>query len=84
VITASITLASGGGAGGISANCPSGYYAMGGGAESMTKLPSGLNMYASNPNYNAASGPIGWYANATNNTNQDIQLKSYVICVPKS
>jgi hypothetical protein len=56
---------------------------MGGGAESMTKLPSGLNMYASNPNYSTGGGPIGWYANGTNNTVNDIQLKAYVICVPK-
>jgi hypothetical protein len=50
----------------------------------MTKLPAGLDILASNPNYSAASGPVGWYANGTNNTSQDIQLKSYVICMPKS
>jgi hypothetical protein len=83
VITNSITLSAGNG-GGVSANCPAGYYAIGGGAESMTKLPTGIDILATNPVYSAGSAPSGWYANGTNRATTDIQLKSYVICMPSS
>jgi hypothetical protein len=58
--------------------------AMGGGAESMTKLPNGLDILASNPVYTAGNPATGWYANAKNNTDTAITLTSYVICMPRA
>jgi hypothetical protein len=57
--------------------------AMSGGIESITKLPAGLTLLASNPVYTAGSAPTGWYANATNNTTSDLVLMSYAVCMPK-
>jgi hypothetical protein len=58
--------------------------ALGGGAESMTKLPNGLDILASNPVYTTGSPATGWYANAKNNTDAAITLTSYAICVPRT
>jgi hypothetical protein len=58
--------------------------AIGGGAESMTKLPMGLDILATNPVYATGSPPTGWYANGFNTTSNPITLTSYVICMPKS
>jgi hypothetical protein len=80
VVTATISLPSGQG-GGVSAVCPSGTVAVGGGAESMTKLPAGLTLLASNPVYTAGNPPTGWYANATNTTSNPLVLTSYAICM---
>jgi hypothetical protein len=66
----------------VSAVCPSGSIATGGGAESMTKLPAGLTLLASNPVYATGAAPTGWYANATNNTSGALTLTSYAICMP--
>jgi hypothetical protein len=66
----------------LSANCPAGYYAIGGGVESMTKLPTGLDIKATNPIYTAASGPTGWYGNAKNNTSDSLTFTTYVLCMP--
>jgi hypothetical protein len=56
--------------------------AIGGGAESMTKLPAGLEIVATNPVYTAGNPPTGWYANGFNNTSGAITLTSYVVCMP--
>jgi hypothetical protein len=83
VVTNSVSIAAGKGAG-VTASCPTGYLATGGGAESITKLPAGLDMLASNPVYSSGNPPTGWYANATNNTSNALTLTAYVVCMPKS
>jgi hypothetical protein len=82
-VTNSTSIAAGKG-GGVTASCPSGYVATGGGAESMTKLPAGLTILASNPVFSEGVPPTGWYANASNPTSNALTLTSYVICMPTS
>jgi hypothetical protein len=82
-VTNTVTIDGGKGAG-VSSSCPSGYVAVGGGAESMTKLPAGLTLLASNPIYTTGNPPTGWYANGTNPTTTPLVLTSYAICMPTS
>jgi hypothetical protein len=83
VVTNQLSIAAGQG-GGISADCPSGTIAISGGVESMTKLPAGLTLLASNPKYTAGSPPTGWYTNALNETSNALTLTAYAICIPRS
>jgi hypothetical protein len=83
VVTNAVSIAGGKGAG-VSATCPTGYVATGGGVESMTKLPAGLTILATNPVYTQGSPPTGWYGNALNETTSALTLTAYVICMPKS
>jgi hypothetical protein len=83
VVTNQVSIAAGQGAG-ASATCPSGTMAISGGVESVTKLPMGLTLLASNPIYTSGNPPTGWYTNALNTTSNALTLTAYAICIPRS